>query len=360
MRRTAEDYPTPQPMNLKELSKKLNLSQTTVSRALNGYPDVREATRQRVAEAAALYGYRPNLRARTLATGRSMSIGHIIPASRRNEIANVVFADFIAGAGSVYAAHGYTMALTIVEDDKEMMAYRGIVERGAVDGVVLQCPTRQDPRIAHLCALRIPFVVHGRASDIGADYAWLDVNNSRAMDRATQHLIDLGHRRIAFVNGEERMDFAYRRRAGYLAALSRAGLDSSAAWTRAGEMTEPQGYSAAREMLASANAPTAFVASSIVLAMGIQRAVLERGLTPGRDISIVCFDDDISYFPNRGPGMFFTSVKSSVRAAGARCAELLINRIKAPEQPLAHELWEAELVIGTTTGPAPAQRRSSS
>ena len=341
-------------MNLKELSKKLNLSQTTVSRALNGYPEVKEATRLRVAEAAARYNYRPNVRARTLATGRSMSIGHIIPASRQNEIANVVFADFIAGAGSVYAAHGYTMSLMIVEDDKEMLAYRGIAERGAVDGVIVQSPTRQDPRIAHLSALQIPFVVHGRASDISTDYAWLDVNNTRAMETATQHLIDLGHRRIAFVNGEELMDFAFRRRAGYLNSLARAGLNSSKDLMHAGEMTEPEGYGAAQRMLASATPPTAFVASSIVLAMGIQRAVLEKGLCPGRDISIVCFDDDISYFPNRGPGVFFTAVKSSVRAAGARCAQLLVELIQTPALPLPGELWEVELVIGTTSGPAPS------
>ena len=137
-------------MNLKELAERMQLSQTTVSRALNGYPEVSEATRRRVAKAAAEFGYHPNLRARTLATGRSMSIGHIIPMTRQNEIANIVFADFIAGAGAVYSAHGYSLVLKLVEDAQELSGDRSIAERGAVDGVIVQSPTSNDPRIAHL------------------------------------------------------------------------------------------------------------------------------------------------------------------------------------------------------------------
>ena len=131
-------------MNLKELSEKLKLSQTTVSRALNGYPEVKDATRQRVNEAAKRFGYRPNLRARTLATGRSMSIGHIIPTSRQNEMSNIVFSDFIAGAGAVYAQNGYSLTLSIVRDDEELQAYQGVADRGAVDGVIVQSPASDD------------------------------------------------------------------------------------------------------------------------------------------------------------------------------------------------------------------------
>ena len=85
-------------MNLKELARKLDLSPTTVSRALNGYPEVNEATRERVAAAARRYNYKPNTRAIRLATGRAMAVGHVIPLATRHEIVNPVFADVIAGA----------------------------------------------------------------------------------------------------------------------------------------------------------------------------------------------------------------------------------------------------------------------
>lgn len=340
-------------MNLRELSERLNLSQTTVSRALNGYPEVNEITRKRVTEAATRFNYRPNVRAQKLATGRSMSIGHIIPMSNHNEMVNVVFADFIAGAGEIYADNGYSMTLSLVRDEDEMTAYRGVAEKGAVDGIILHSPTRNDPRIAFLTTLDIPFLVHGRASEITQPYAWMDVNNMRALETATGHLIGLGHRRIALVNGPEKMDFALRRREGYLAALDAAGIAPDPTLMTSGEMSEPFGYQAARSFLQAEHAPSAFVASSIVSALGIRRAVEEQGLRMGRDISIVCFDDAISYLPNGSDTPVFTAVRSSVRDAGRRCAQMLITQINAPDQPPLTELWEAKLVLGTSTGPSP-------
>ena len=106
-------------MNLKELATKLGLSPTTVSRALNGYPEVNEATRERVMAAAKRHNYRPNTRAIRLATGRAMAVGHVIPVATRHEIVNPVFADFIAGAGEAYSRHDYDMVLTVVPDAVE-------------------------------------------------------------------------------------------------------------------------------------------------------------------------------------------------------------------------------------------------
>jgi LacI family transcriptional regulator len=340
-------------MNLKELSERLNLSQTTVSRALNGYPEVKDSTRKRVAAAAAKYDYRPNARAQTLATGKSRSIGHIVAMSNQNELVNMVFSDFIAGAGLVYAEHGYTMTLKIVPDDQELHAYRALSDRGTVDGVIVQAPARDDPRIDCLLSLNIPFVVHGRASQVAAPYAWLDVNNTQAIATATQKLLSLGHRRIALVNGRETLDFAARRRDGYRKALHAAGIPADAGYMRSGDMSEPNGYEAARDLLGLDIPPTAFVASSIVLALGIKRAIEDRGLRMGRDVSVVCYDDDISYLPNAGERPLFTAVRSSVRAAGARCAALLIARIAQPDTPPPTELWEAEWVEGRSTGLAP-------
>ena len=101
-------------MNLKQFSKVLGLSPTTVSRALGGYPEVKEETRRRVRDAAAQYGYRPNRRAASLATGRAMAIGHVIPTALNHEMVNPIFADFIAGAGEIYARAGYDMLLSVV------------------------------------------------------------------------------------------------------------------------------------------------------------------------------------------------------------------------------------------------------
>ena len=151
-------------MNLKQLAETLGLSQTTVSRAMNGYPEVSEATRARVHAAAARHNYRPNTRARSLATGRSMMIGHVIPVSTRHEMMNPIFSDFISGAGEAYAKAGFDMMLSIVPDDMEDSAYRALARRQSVDGIVIHGPRADDPRIALLKEIGLPFVVHGRAS----------------------------------------------------------------------------------------------------------------------------------------------------------------------------------------------------
>ena len=140
-------------MKLKDLAALLGLSQTTVSRALNGYPEVSEATRHRVAAAAEKHSYRPNTRAKGLATGRSMAIGHVIPVSAQHEMVNPVFGDFIAGAGESYAAAGYDMVLSVVQDSQEERVYRDMFAKGNVDGIVVHAPEMRDPRIALLLSL---------------------------------------------------------------------------------------------------------------------------------------------------------------------------------------------------------------
>ncbi len=341
-------------MNLRELSEELGLSQTTVSRALNGFPEVNEATRKRVQAAAEAHNYRPNQKAKSLATGKSMQIGHVIPFSPQHDmVSNVVFSDFIGGAGEVYAQHGYDMLLSLVNFDDEERAYRELARKGSVDGIIVHGPTQDDPRIGLLQELGIPFFVHGRSTDVTTAYNYLDVNSKSAFRRATEFLLDLGHERIGLINGSERMDFAQRRRSGYEAALIARGIEVDTDVMRSAEMTEPYGFSAAQEMLASDNPPTAFMASSIVPALGVRRAIESRNLTVGRDVSVICFDDAISYMPNGEGEPIFTAARSSVRDAGRRCAELLIGLINDPDTPPVAELWEAELVVGQSTGPAP-------
>ena len=340
-------------MNLKELSGKLGLSQTTVSRALNGYPEVSETTRLRVEAAAKRYNYRPNSRAKGLATGRAMVIGHVISSATRHEMVNPIFGDFVAGAALRYAEHGYDMMFTYVDDGDEPTAYEAIVRKRTVDGIVLHAPRSDDPRIAILNALGIPFVVHGRSTGVTEPYSWVDVNNLRSFRRATKFLLDLGHRRIALVNGLERMDFAKRRRDGYLEALRDAGIAADPELMRSAEMTEAYGHRATRDMLTMGEPPTAILVSSMISAIGARRAIEDSGLKMGKDVSVVTHDDELSYLKDGQDVPVFTATRSSVRQAGEIMADMLISRIDQPSAPPETRLLEAELVLGMSTGPAP-------
>ena len=341
-------------MNLKELSDLLGLSQTTVSRALNGYPEVSEVTRDKVLRAAKAHNYSPNTRARSLATGRNHAVGHVIPLSTEHEVVNPVFTDFIAGASEIYSRENYDMILSMVSPTDEADAYRKIAAKGSVDGVIIHGPAADDQRIRLLTEIGMPFVVHGRSgAEDENDYSWVDVNNTRAFERATRFLIDLGHTRIGLLNGLEHMDFAAKRRVGYRNALLAHGLSEDPILCRAEEMTEEYGYRASLDLLDLPEPPTAILTSSIIPGIGVRRALEERGLKIGKDVSLIVHDDDLSYLRNGGAEPIYTATRSSVRHAGRLCGEMLMDKIANPNLPQRHELLEAELIIGDTTGPCP-------
>ncbi|MCX2725462.1 LacI family DNA-binding transcriptional regulator [Roseibium salinum] len=341
-------------VNLKELSQRLNLSQTTVSRALNGYPEVSPETRKRVVEMADKLGYAPNSQARRLATGRSMAIGHVIPRSI-HEMMNPIFLEFIAGAGETYSKHGYDMIISVVDDAHEEEAYRQIASRKKADGVIVHGPATSEHRHELLKELNLPFVVHGRIPGAENETSWIDMNNRRAFERATNLLLDLGHTRIALLNGLENMDFARRRRTGFEEALAARGLAADPALMRSADMTEPYGCDNAMEMLRIENPPTAFLVSSMITAIGVARGVGQCGLKTGKDVSIITHDDALSFLPNSGEVPIFTCTRSSVRYAGQKAAELLLAMIADPGAKPASLHLDAELIIGQSTGPAPAR-----
>lgn len=340
-------------MKLKDFAKLVGMSPTTVSRALNGHPEVNEATRARLVAAARQHGYQPNAHARTLAMGHPDTIGCVIPIGGQNEIVNPIYADFLAGVGEECARRRFEINLTVVPHDDQPAAYRALASKGLIGGVIVQFPRHDDPRPALLDRIGLPYVVHGRATGHQGPYSWVDVNNQRAFHRAAQFLIQLGHRRIAILNGDETLDFARRRRDGYLAALREAGLTPDPALMSSAEMTVAQGYGGARRMLGLAARPTAILCAATMVATGVRQAAEEMGLRIGRDLSVLTFDDDLSYYANRDAVPVFSAMRSPVRRAGERAAALLIDAITGRRTEPVQELLEAELVIGQSTAPPP-------
>ena len=149
--------------------------------------------------------------ARRLATGRTMAIGHVIPLSAQH-IINPLFADFIAGYGETYSAADYDMILSVVPEAEELEGYRTLARQRAVDGIIVHGPRMIDPRIELLRQIGLAFVIHGRPVAVRPEDCWVDIANRRVFQRATEHLLDLGHRRIALLNGLESEHFAHRRR----------------------------------------------------------------------------------------------------------------------------------------------------
>ncbi|WP_279479399.1 LacI family DNA-binding transcriptional regulator [Aureimonas sp. SK2] len=344
--------------NLKDLADHLNLSPATVSRALNGFPEVSAKTRRRVMEAAEALNFRPNPLAQRLATGRADAIG-ILFGVADNMLDNPIVTDLLTGISETAAERGLAIHLFPTRAGEERAACRRIVASGAVDALVFLSPILDRPATADLAEIDFPVVCHGRPR-FGQAVASLSVDNLRAFEAGTAHLARLGHRRIALLNGEEAYAYALDRRQGYRLALSKAGLDPDPALEAAGPQTFAHGYGSARRLLALASPPTAFLCTSVLVATGAARALADLGLRIPGDVSLMAHDDVIAALPAEIAAPGLTVLRSSVRLAGRRIAEMAILRRKGTPAADLVEVWDVPLVEGASTGPAPGTRTFAS
>ncbi len=339
-------------MNLKQLSDMLALSQTTVSRALNGYPEVSEETRRRVADAAKRHGYRPNPSARRLATGKAGMIGYVLPTGKSVDI-DPHFVEFLSGLGDYARGHDLDLVLSPADANDEETTYRRIVANKQVDAVYVSSPRPADRRISLLNRLGIPFIVHGRSEGLDFEYAHTDIDNEAAFRDAARLLIQLGHTRIALINGDMRQTFAIFRERGARRALADSGLSLPASAIRSVAMTDENGYRAARSLLEGADAPTAIICSSLIMSLGVVRAIRDLGLTIPRDVSLVAHDDVFPWLRPENFSVPLTTTRSSIRLAGQRIAERLAARISGQETGAWGEVWPVDLVVRASIGSVP-------
>lgn len=338
-------------MNLKTLAKALGLSQTTVSRALNGYPEVSERTRQRVVEAAARLGYSANDSARRLATGRVGAVGFVLPAD--GGLTQVPhFSEFIGGLGGKLIEHEMDVLVTPALHRDELAVYRRLASSKRVDAVILSAPVLNDPRIELLNSLNMPFLLHGR-TEVESSHAWFDIDNEGAFRRATLHLLDLGHTRIALGNGGEGQTFCVHRERGFRAAMVERGIEVDPHLVAYSDLTDEMGFGFAERVFALEQPPTAVLTSSIPMALGVFRALRARNLQLGRDVSMIAHDDAFPYLNAHKMVPTMTVTRSPMRDAGSRIGELIMEILNGRDPASIHEMWPVPLVLGESTGPAP-------
>lgn len=344
-------------MNLKQLSEMLDLSQTTVSRALNGYPEVSERTRLKVLEAAQRHGYKPNSNARKLATGRAGSIGYVLPVGRNVDL-DPHFVEFLSGLGEHALSREVDLSLTPAPYERETEAYHRIAASRSVDGVYLSSMRNDDQRIALVRKLGIPFLAHGRALTPSDGYSFLAIDNEGAFHDATRLLLQLGHTRLAFINGDTDFSFAVHRLNGVIRAMTEHGLPIERLQHHSAAMNEENGYRLAMGLFRDADPaarPTGVLSASMFSTLGIVRAFNQLRLRMPEDVSIITHDDVFPFLKPESFTVQLTTTRSSIRAAGARICERLVNIISGVEVGAVQEIWPVELVVRATTGPAPAE-----
>lgn len=333
---------------IRALAQELDLSITTVSRALAGYSDVAERTRARVAAAAAAYGYSPNASARRLKMGRADAIGFLLPmdAGGYND---PFLAELLASIGARLAdADLDLLVCPLPEGPAELAAIRRLVDGRKVDGVILPRTRWLDQRVDLLMALGAPFVTHGRTARAEA-HPWLDIDGEAAFREAAERLIALGHRRIGLINGPSALAYAGYRRAGYDAALRSAGLLDEALIQEAAS-GPAMGAAETRRLLDLPAPPTALLCATDRIAIGALSVLSERGMAAGRDLSVIGYDD-LPFAANTTPPL--TTMRQPIVEEGRALVDMLARRVAGAPVAELQTLWRAEWVARGTVGPPP-------
>jgi LacI family transcriptional regulator len=270
-----------------EIAAKAGVSIPTVSRVLNNRPDVAAETRERVERIIKESGFIRSRVANALRKGSSGIVDLVV-----TDLASSYTIEIMRGVEEVLERTELRLALSVTHESmhNEQQWLAKVID-GSTDGAILILAHGQSKHLEELRCHKIPFVVVDHRGELGADIPSVGATNWLGGRAATEHLIALGHRRIAIISGHANMRCSKDRIAGYRAALEDGGIPIDPELMRPGDFSQKAGYEQTCELLELAEPPTAIFAGSDLQAMGVYSALRARGLSIPNVVSVVGFDD---------------------------------------------------------------------
>jgi LacI family transcriptional regulator len=319
------------PVRMKDIARDLGLSTVTISKALRGHPDIADQTRKRVLKRMEELHYQPNLAARSLITGRTWTVGLVVP-----DLLHPFFAQVAKAISAEIRGQGYSLIITSSEEDPEL-EQREIEQLLArrVDVLVIASAQWTVENFRHIEQQQTPYVLIDRCF-VGLPANFVGVDDQMVGLLGTRHLIEQGCRKIAHIRGPE-ASTALGRLEGYQQALHEHGLTFPAEYivpigTSGDDRGEPGGYEAARKLLSANPRPDGIFCFNDPVALGAMRAILDAGLRIPEDIAVVGCGNVLYSDFLRVP---LTSVDQDSAAIGRHAAELALSLAgaKAPLRP---------------------------
>ncbi len=311
---------------ISRLARELQLSSGTISRALNNKSGVNPETRRKVLEAAERLGYEPNQAARTLASGRTGSIGFMIDLDREAaSIGDSFFMGVFDGMQTELTPHGLDLLVLPCPSRQDKFAYLDrIVSRRLVDGMILSGTEHEDARIDYLQSSGVPFVTLGR-TDSRQEFSWVDLDFEGVAEEAVDRLVSQGHRRIAVTTPFGNLNFGLVFKNAFAAALAKHGIAFDPQLVFQTGLGEEDGYELVDLLLDRPEPATAIVLLFEAAAIGIYRRMAERNLAPGPDLAIIGFRDE-AIIRHLRPGL--TCFELSLNDVGRELARALLPQLQ--------------------------------
>jgi LacI family transcriptional regulator len=334
------------PTTIRDVAKKLNVSIYTVSRAMDGYADVSNQTRELVIKTAHEMGYAPNRAARQLRRQKAETIGFVLPSiSKRFD--EPFFTEFISGIGEELSAQNFDLLISnATTDDMERNLYQRWVNSHKVDGFILNRIRRHDWRVNYLSQWGIPFVGLGKSQD-AVKYPCVRIEAGKACLNIVQHIQGNGFSRFAFVGGPKNLINQIDRSKWFKSALKKCGLEIDPSHQVSTDMSSTGAYEAARLLLASPNPPDAILCVNDETAFGVLHAVHEQGRVIGVDIAVAGFDgvqDSLHTVPP------LTTLDIPVAEIAQHLVSLLVQNLGNKRVQPQEIVVEPELLIRASTG----------
>lgn len=309
---------------LEEVARLAGVSRATVSRVINNHPNVRTTVREKVWQAVRDSGYRPHAVARSLVTHRTGILGVVIPEAVSTLFTDPFFPLFLRGATEACNAHQQQLMLVLLSDPTgEQEMYQRVLRNGYLEGVIVASATVGDPLIAAMLRDNIPFVSVGRHPDKRVHA--VDVDNLGGARTAVEHLLRLGHRRIATIAGPAEMISGQDRLEGYRQALESYHVPLNKRLVVHGDYTEAGGALAMQKLLPEG--PTAVFVASDTMAVGALKWLRQAGRRVPDDIALVGFDD-IPVASAVEPRL--TTVRQPISRLGALAVDVLVGLLQGP------------------------------
>lgn len=330
-------------ITLEEIAKLSDVSRSTVSRVINGDPNVKEETRQRVLKVIERINFQPNLAARSLAAGRTNVIGLVIPAGIAEIFSDPWFPQVVNGISTACNIKGYSVMLWLAEPEYERQMITKILHSGLLDGVVVSSIDINDPIVQALYDSKMPFILIGRHPSLQIQY--IDVDNEAGGYKATKHLIDIGHKKIATIAGPQNLIAGLDRFHGYRRALEESNRFFDPQLVVEGDFSEGSGYEACKMLLP--HKPDAIFVANDTMALGALRAMREVGIKVPEDIAIVGFDDIPNAISSPVP---LTTVRQPTQEMGVAAVNSLIKKITQPASDFENLIFPTELIVRKSCG----------